>query len=173
MTGSSSSQTTSAPASIRRLAGPWVGLACWILLCFTPALFAAGAGPGAWYRSLNKPEWNPPNWIFGPVWTTLYLMMGIAAWRVWRRGGFAVNARPLGLFLVQLLLNAAWTPLFFRFHLLGWALAEMVVLWGFIAATIVAFYRRDRAAAYLLVPYLAWVSFATFLTFTLVRLNPS
>lgn len=82
-------------------------------------VLCGGRWPREWYRALSKPEWNPPNWIFGPVWTTLYLMMGIAAWRVWRRGGFAVNARPLGLFLVQLVLNAAWTPLFFCFHLLG------------------------------------------------------
>lgn len=173
MSTAASTQNSPIPARPHRLAGDGLALVCWIMLSFSPVFFAVGAGPGEWYRALSKPEWNPPNWIFGPVWTTLYLMMGIAAWRVWRRGGFAANARPLGLFLAQLVLNAAWTPIFFRFHLLGWALAEILLLWAFIAATIAAFFRRDKPAAYLLVPYLAWVSFASFLNFTLMRLNPS
>ena len=128
--------------------------------------------PGEWYASLNKPSWNPPAWIFGPVWTLLYTMMAVAAWLVWRRGGFAVHRKPLACFLVQLALNAAWTPLFFGLHQPGWAFAEIVLLWLAIVATLAAFWRVHRPAAWLLVPYLAWVSFATFLNFTLWQMNP-
>jgi tryptophan-rich sensory protein len=143
-----------------------------LLLCFV----AAGVGglfmPGEWYASLKKPAWNPPGWIFGPVWTALYTMMAVAAWRVWKCGGFTAQRRPLALFLVQLALNAAWTPLFFGLHRLGLAFAEMLLLWLAIAATLTEFYRVSRAAAWLLAPYLAWVSFAALLNFTLWRLNP-
>lgn len=144
----------------------------WIVLCFGAAAMGAGFGPGAWYASLNKPSFNPPNWIFGPVWTTLYLCMAIAAWRVSCRVPFPAAWRPLGLFLLQLALNAIWTPIFFGLHYLGWAFAEIVCLWGAILATILAFRKVDRVAMGLLVPYLAWVSFAAFLNFTLWRLNP-
>lgn len=148
-----------------------MGLLGWIGLSFLPTLCAIGMGPDGWYDALKKPSFNPPNWIFGPVWTTLYLMMGIAAWRVWRNGGFAAQRGPLGLFLVQLALNALWTPLFFRMHMLGVALLELIVLWLAIAATIRAFRRIDVPAAWLLAPYIAWVSFAGFLNGTLWYLN--
>jgi tryptophan-rich sensory protein len=105
------------------------------------------------------------------VWTALYAMMAVAAWRVWRRGGLAAQRRPLALFLGQLALNAAWTPLFFGLHRPGLAFAEMLLLWLAIAATLAAFRRVNRAAAWLLAPYLAWVSFAAVLNFTLWRLN--
>lgn len=127
--------------------------------------------PGEWYASLRKPAWNPPGWIFGPVWTALYTMMAVAAWMVWRHGGFTAQRRPLALFLLQLALNAAWTPLFFGWHRPGLAFAEIVLLWLAIAATLVAFRPVSRAAAWLLAPYLAWVSFATVLNLTLWRLN--
>lgn len=127
--------------------------------------------PGDWYAALAKPSWNPPGWLFGPVWSTLYAMMAVAAWLVWQRGEGGVRRRALGLYLGQLVLNAAWTPLFFGLHLMGIALAEMLLLWVMIAATIVAFHRVHRLAAWLLFPYLAWVSFAAVLNFTLWRLN--
>ncbi len=127
--------------------------------------------PGEWYASLRKPSWNPPGWIFGPVWTALYAMMAVAAWLVWRRGGFAAQRRPLGWFLAQLALNAAWTPLFFGLHWPGVAFAEIVLLWLAIVATLAAFRRVSRTATLLLVPYLLWVTFATVLNFTLWRLN--
>ena len=153
----------------RRLA---LGLVGWLVVCFLPAsLGAAFFMPGEWYVALKKPAWNPPPWIFGPVWTSLYAMMAVAAWLVWKRGGFAARRGPLALFLTQLVLNAAWTPLFFGLHQPGFACAEIVSLWLAIAATLAAFRPLSRAAAWLLAPYLAWVSFAAALNFALWRLN--
>ena len=149
----------------------WLALGGWLLLCFAAAALGAFFMPGEWYASLKKPSWNPPAWVFGPVWTALYAMMAAAAWLVWRRGGFASQCRPLVLFIVQLALNAAWTPLFFGLHWPAVAFVEIMLLWLAISATLVAFLGVSRLAAWLLVPYLAWVSFAAVLNFTLWRLN--
>jgi len=149
-----------------------LGLCGWVLLCFAAASLGAVFMPGEWYAALRKPSWNPPGWIFGPVWSVLYTMMAVAAWLVWQRRGFGAQRRPLGLFLVQLALNAAWTPLFFGLHRPGVAFAEIVLLWLAIAWTLATFWRVHRAAAWMLVPYLTWVSFAALLNFTLWRLNP-
>ena len=149
-----------------------LALVGWILLCFAAASPGGFFGPGEWYASLKKPAWNPPGWIFGPVWSALYTMMAVAAWLVWRQVGFAARRGPLLSFLVQLALNAVWTPLFFGLHWPGMAFAEISLLWLAIAWTIAAFVRVHRTAAWLLVPYLAWVSFATVLNGTLWRLNP-
>ena len=127
------------------------------------------APPGAWYATLAKPEWNPPSWIFGPVWTALYLMMAIAAWLVWKRDGWR---RPMWFYSGQLLLNAAWTPVFFAAHQIGLALIVITALWLAILCTLLAFLRISKPAGWLLVPYLAWVSFAAFLNYTLWRMNP-
>jgi tryptophan-rich sensory protein len=143
-----------------------------LAVCFSASVLGAFFTPGDWYAQLNKPSWNPPGWVFGPIWTLLYVMMAVAAWRVWNQGGFASQRRPLGLFFLQLALNAAWTPLFFGLRQPGIAFAEIVVLWMAIAGTIVAFRRADKIAAALLLPYLAWVSFASALNFSLWRLNP-
>jgi translocator protein len=158
---------TASPSRLKAV----LALAGWLLLCFSAASLGALFMPGDWYGALKKPSWNPPGWIFGPVWTALYAMMAVAAWLVWKRGGFAAQRRPLTLFLVQLALNAGWTPLFFGLHWSGLAFAEIVLLWLAIAATLVAFWPVCRTAALLLAPYLAWVSFATVLNFTLWRLN--
>ncbi len=147
------------------------GLIGWLLLCFAAAAGGAVFMPGEWYAGLNKPAWNPPGWLFGPVWSALYTMMAVAAWLVWRRGGFAAQRRPLRWFLAQLVMNAVWTPLFFGLHRPGVALAEILLLWLAIAATLVTFWPVSRAAAWLLAPYLAWVSFATVLNGTLWQLN--
>ncbi len=147
------------------------GLCGWLLLCFAAASLGALFMPGEWYATLKKPAWNPPGWVFGPVWSALYTMMAVAVWLVWRQGGFARQSRPLGLFLAQLVLNAAWTPLFFGLHRPGLAFAEILLLWLAIAWTITAFWPVHRVAAWLLVPYLAWVSFAAVLNGTLWRLN--
>jgi benzodiazapine receptor len=159
--------TTNKTVNLRLLA-----LAGWVLLCFTAAALGGVFMPGEWYASLKKPAWNPPGWIFGPVWTTLYTMMAVAAWLVWLQGGWKQQRRPLVIFLVQLALNALWTPLFFGLHWTGLAFAEIVLLWLAIAATLRAFWPVSRVAAWLLAPYLAWVGFAAVLNFTLWRLNP-
>ena len=148
-----------------------LALSGWLFVCFAaPAISGfVGAMPGEWYAALKKPSWNPPGWIFGPVWTALYLMMATAAWMVWKRIG---RGPVLTLYFVQLALNAAWTPMFFGAHEIGAALVIIGCLWGAIFKTLQAFLSVHRPAGLLLVPYLAWVSFATFLNFTLWRLNP-
>ncbi len=148
-----------------------VALLGWVLLTFCAPLFGTMAGPGEWYESLNKPSWNPPGWLFGPVWTVLYLMMAVAAWRVWRRGGWAPQGRALRWYLLQLLLNAAWTPVFFGLKNPGLGLVVILLLWLAIFLTQRQFAKVDRIAAVLLVPYGFWVSFATVLNATLWRLN--
>jgi len=146
-----------------------LALAGFIIITFCAPLAGMFSLPGAWYAALNKPAWNPPAWVFGPAWTLLYTLMAIAAWLVWKHDGWR---RPLKLYFVQLLLNAAWTPIFFGAHQLGWALVEIVLLWIAILLTLLAFHGVSRKAAWLMVPYLGWVTFATFLNFTLWRLNP-
>lgn len=144
------------------------GLAGIVLLTFCAPAAGMSSLPGAWYESLHKPAWNPPPWIFGPVWTFLYLVMAVAAWRVWKRTGWSV---PLWLYLVQLALNAAWTPVFFGAQAPGWALVVILLLWIAILTTMLSFLRFSMVSALMLVPYLAWVSFAAFLNFTLWRMN--
>lgn len=148
-----------------------LALVGWLLLTFLAPAAGAWTTSPAWYAELMKPSWSPPASLFGPVWTLLYVLMAVAAWLVWREGGWARQRRPLTLYLVQLVLNAAWTPIFFGLRQPGWALIEIIVLWLAILATMLAFARAQRIAAFLLVPYLAWVSFAAFLNFTLWRLN--
>ena len=109
--------------------------------------------------------------MFGPVWTTLYVMMAVAAWLVWKQAGVRDAAVPLALFGGQLVLNVAWSFIFFGLHQPGWACVEIVVLWLAIVATVVAFFRQSRGAGWLLLPYLAWVSFAAVLNFAIWRLN--
>lgn len=144
-----------------------------ILITFCAPAFGAFSLPGSWYAALSKPSWNPPSWVFGPAWTLLYTLMAVAAWLVWKRGGFGAQRRPLSLYFIQLALNAAWTPVFFGAHQLGAALAVIVALWVFIGLTLLHFWQVSRTAGLLFVPYLAWVSFATALNFTLWRLNPA
>lgn len=125
-----------------------------------------------WYATLNQPSFNPPSWIFGPVWTTLYLLMGIALYLVWEKGIKDAKAKQaVVLFGIQLVLNSLWSIIFFGLHNIPLALAEIVVLLAFIVATVVKFYRIRRLAAYLLLPYLAWSAFATFLTYSYWILN--
>jgi len=153
----------------------WAGLIIFVAVCFAVAgLGSLSTNPSIdnWYAALTKPSWNPPNWVFGPVWTILYLMMAIAAWLVWRRkGSVAAAAVPLALFAVQLLLNALWSYLFFGLHRPDLAFAEIVLLWAAILATMLAFRRAVPLAGWLLLPYLLWVTFAAFLNFTIWRLN--
>jgi tryptophan-rich sensory protein len=129
-------------------------------------------GEGSWYQQLAKPSWNPPGWLFGPVWTTLYILMGIAFYIVWKQPDATPNKKwAITLWVIQLVLNFCWTLIFFAAHEVGWALAEIIVLWLAILLTIFAFARISKVAAWLLVPYIAWVSFATILTATIWTLN--
>ena len=153
-----------------------IGLIVFVTLSFAaPALSAllSITSSGDWYRELNKPWFNPPGWIFGPVWTFLYATMGIAAWCVWRKSRRPDLVWPIGLFLFQLVLNALWTPLFFGMHRPGLALIDIIALWVAIVATAIAFYPISKAAAYLFLPYGLWVSFATLLNATIWWLNRS
>lgn len=144
--------------------GALVGLAAALGTVFVAMLLAGLAtsvGTGSdWYAELPKPFWTPPGWVFGPVWTVLYTLMGIAAWLVWRRAGWSGARRALVLFGLQLLLNVLWPLLFFTLHLTGWAALELVVLLLAILATARAFLRHSRAAAALLLPYAVWVGYA-------------
>ncbi len=149
-----------------------LGLIGWITLTFCAPLFSITSLPGSWYAGLKKPSWNPPPWIFGPAWTLLYILMACAAWMVWKRGGFKAQRVPLMLYLLQLALNAAWTPIFFGMHQMGAALAVIIALWITILYILLCFWRVSTLAGTFFVPYLAWVSFATFLNFTLWKLNP-
>lgn len=146
-----------------------LALAGFVLITFCAPLLSVFAKPDSWYADLTKPEWNPPSWIFGPVWTLLYLMMAVAAWLVWKRVGWH---RALVFYFIQLLLNAAWTPIFFGAHELGWALVVIILMWFAILLTIRTFFQISKPAGWMLAPYLAWVTFATFLNFTLWRMNP-
>jgi benzodiazapine receptor len=152
-----------------------LGLIGWILVSLAPGAVGVLATRHAreFYAELARPRWAPPGWLFGPVWTALYLMMGVAAWLVWRRAGWAGAAGGLSLFLAQLICNAAWSWLFFAWRRGAWALADILLLVGLIVATLLAFARVHRLAAVLFVPYLAWVIFATALTYAIWRANPS
>jgi tryptophan-rich sensory protein len=152
-----------------------LGLLAWVAASFAAGGLGAVASADAdvFYRQLAQPSWAPPAWLFGPVWSALYLLMGVAAWRVWRKHGFDGAGKVLWLFIVQLAANALWTWLFFRWRLGAVAFAEIVLLWVLIAATLVGFWRLDRVAGLLLVPYLAWVSYAAALSFTLWQANPA
>ena len=153
---------------------PWLVLALFVILSFGAAglggLFTASS-VGSWYAALRKPVWTPPSGVFGPVWSVLYLLMGVSAWLVWYRHGLRDAALPLALFVVQLILNAAWSGLFFGLQRPDLAFAEIVLLWGAILATTIAFGRATPGAGWLMLPYLLWVTFAAGLNFAIWRLN--
>jgi benzodiazapine receptor len=150
------------------------------LLLFLVVTFSAAAIGGyatttsvsTWFLTLQKPSWNPPPWVFGPVWTVLYASMAVAAWLVWQRrgAGVAVGA-ALAAYFVQLALNAAWSVAFFGLRRPGLALADIVLLWLAIAVCAVLFFRVSRVAGALMLPYLAWVSFASALNYSIWSLN--
>ncbi|MGG5810135.1 TspO/MBR family protein [Falsiroseomonas sp. CW058] len=137
--------------------------------CFAAATTGALFKPGAWYDRLDRPSWLPPDWLFPVAWSVLYVMIAVAAWLVWRADGFGP---PLWLWWLQLALNAAWSVLFFGIRRLGLAFAEAVALWASILGCILAFAPVSPAAAWLMVPYLAWVSFACVLNWSMWRRNP-
>ena len=148
-----------------------LGLVGWLAVAFIAAWIGSRYMPGAWYASLAKPTWNPPNYLFGPVWTVLYVLMAVAAWLVWRKVGFSGASAALILFVVQLALNALWSYLFFGQHRLDLAFIDIVVLWAAIIVVAALFWRVDHVAGELMVPYILWVSFASYLNYVLWRLN--
>lgn len=127
--------------------------------------------PGPWYAALAKPGWTPPDWLFGPAWAVLYVMIAFSGWLVWQKVGFAGAALPFGLYVLQLLLNASWSAVFFGLKRMDLAFGVLVVLWLAIAVNIAAFLAIDSTAGFLLVPYLCWVTFAGALNLTVWRLN--
>jgi tryptophan-rich sensory protein len=154
--------------------------ASWLALLVSVGVTSAAAAiaarssvtSAAFYAQLDKPAWAPPPWLFGPVWSVLYLLMALAAWRTWRAAGTSARG-ALALYGAQLVLNALWTWLFFERHVGLWATIEVALLWAAILATLLAFRRHDRPAALLLAPYLAWVSFASALTVSVWQRNPA
>jgi translocator protein len=152
-----------------------LGLGLWLFATLLTGGIGAFASVNAasFYRQLTQPVWAPPAWLFGPVWSVLYVLMAISAWLVWKKHRFHGAATALGLFASQLIFNALWTWLFFAWKLGAVALVEIGVLWLLIACTTLLFWRLHRLAAVLLMPYLAWVSFAAALNFSLWRLNPT
>jgi translocator protein len=131
--------------------------------------FATTPAIPTWYAGLAKPEFSPPNWIFAPVWTLLYLLMGVALWLVWEKRGWGA---PVVVFLIQLVLNIAWSFIFFGMHLPLWAFAEIVLLWLMILICTVQFWRITPVAGIIMLPYLGWVSFAAVLNYAIHSLNP-
>lgn len=151
-----------------------LGLIGWLVVCFAASGIGAVASLEArsFYGELIQPAWAPPSWLFGPVWTALYALMGVAAWLVWREGGFTRHGRALALFLLQLVINALWSWLFFAWHQGALAFADISLLWLLVLATLLAFWQVRPAAGLLLVPYLLWVSFAGALNWAVWHLNP-
>jgi len=160
--------------AVRTRAGDLLGLGGFLVLCL--AISAIGGwvtadSVGTWYRTLQKPVFNPPDWVFAPVWILLYLLIALAGWRVWRRVGLSGARAGMVAYSAQLALNLAWSFLFFGGRLIGIALAEILLLLVVIGVNAVLFWRVDRLAGWLLVPYVAWVAFACVLNFALWRLN--
>jgi translocator protein len=151
-----------------------IGLIVWVAVCLGAGFVGSRFNIGSvetWYPTLSKPAWTPPAWVFAPVWTTLYCLMGIAAWLVWRRAGWTAAKVPLILFAIQLALNIAWSGIFFGLRSPAWAYGEIVLLWFAIAATTTQFWLVSKAAGGLMVPYIAWVSFAAALNFAIWQMN--
>ncbi|MDD2785715.1 MAG: tryptophan-rich sensory protein [Patescibacteria group bacterium] len=146
-----------------------------ILICELAGVIGAvftTSSIGGWYSGLIKPDFSPPNWIFGPVWTTLYFLMGVAAYLIWNKGLNRKSVKiALSFFIAQLILNIFWSIIFFGLHSPGGAMIEIVFLWLTILATIITFYKIFRPAAWLLVPYILWVSFAGYLNYSIWILN--
>ena len=147
----------------------WKSLIVFILITAVAAATGTISQPDAWFNALAKPSFMPPTWLFAPAWSVLYFLMAVAAWRVYRVEGIRA---AIVLWFAQLVANAAWTPLFFGLHHVDFALADILALVVLLVATTIAFFRRDRIAGSLLVPYLAWVCFATALTYAIWKLNP-
>ena len=151
-----------------------IGLVAWLAVSFVAAAIGSVASvhAGSFYAQLVRPEWAPTAGVFGPVWSVLYALMGVAAWLIWRVGGYRPARPALSLFLVQLAVNALWSWLFFGWHQGALAFADIVLLWVLIVATLIAFWRIRPLAGAMLIPYLLWVSFAAALNYSVWQGNP-
>ena len=162
--------STDAPGRARHA----VALVVWLVICFAAPAVGAGAmsgGGGGWYAALAKPVWTPPAWVFGPVWTLLYVLMALGAWLVWLRPASRCRTVALSAFLLQLALNAAWTPIFFGAQRIGWAMVVLAMLWVALLVTVVLFWRVRALAGVSQLPYLLWVSYAATLNAGIWWLN--
>jgi benzodiazapine receptor len=154
----------------------WLGLVALIVLCLSAGFIGAIAtrhSVRTWYPTLRKPKGTPPSWVFAPVWTTLYIVMAIAAWLVWREVGWEIGKHALIMFLGQLALNVAWSGIFFGGRQPGLAMGEIIILWLAILCTGLMFHYLLPLAGMLMLPYLMWVTYATYLNFGIWRLNPA
>ncbi len=152
-----------------------------IIKCILSLVFIIGMGSlggiftvaeiPTWFAGLNKPSFNPPNWLFGPVWTLLYTLMAISFYLIWKQIDSPQKNKAILLFIIQFSLNFCWSIIFFKFHLIGWALVEILVMWIFILLTILHFWKLSKTASILLWPYLFWVSFASILNAAIYKLN--
>ncbi len=158
-----------ANSNTRRTLPAAIALLVFVLLSFSASLTGYFFPPGEWYASLNRPAFAPPNWVFGPVWTVLYILIALSGWLVWRQVGW--RSRQVALWGVQMLLNALWTPLFFGLNWLALAAVEMALLWIAILACMAAFRHVSTTASWLMAPYLLWVSFALLLNLGFWWLN--
>lgn len=153
----------------------YIKLIASIIICnaagFIGSIFTFSAIPN-WYQTLIKPDFNPPNWIFGPVWTTLYILMGVSLYLIWNKGiKTKYEKTAIGIFSIQLVLNAIWSILFFGLKSPLYAFIEIIFLWIFIVLSIIYFYKISKPASYLLIPYICWVSFASVLNYFILILN--
>jgi len=149
--------------------GIW--LLSWILICSLAGIFGAQFEPGTWYELLEKPSWTPPSAVFPIVWPILYIMMGVAAWLMWRMKEVSLTGPEFRWFFVQLILNALWSWIFFGMHLIATGLAEILLLWVAVAFSVMLFWRRNKIAGALLIPYWLWISYASALNFAIWQLN--
>jgi benzodiazapine receptor len=148
-----------------------LGLFFWVILTFSVAYVSSQFEPGTWYGTISKPSWTPPGWVFGPVWSLLYLAMSVSAWLVWRHRKRESVVLPLGLYVLQLIVNGLWSWLFFGRQLIGVALIDLLVLVLLVIVTSATFFRVNRKAGVLLIPYLLWICFAAALNFQIWSLN--
>lgn len=146
-------------------------LVFWLVLSAIVAWVGATFQSGEWYLQLNKPSWTPPGWLFGPVWTYLYITMAVAVWLVWKRGGWSRNSFALSLYVVQLVFNGLWSWIFFGEHLIGIALIDIILLLITIVTVMILFWKRNRIAGLLFVPYVLWGAFASVLNFRIWQIN--
>ena len=157
------------PVLLYRSKNVWLGLTAWLCLCLGVGLSGSYFQSAQWYQVLIKPHWAPPADVYAPVWTLLYLLMGVAAWLVWKNYGFRRARTALSVFFLQLVLNALWTPAFFGLHNMVLALGLLILLWIALVFNIVLFAKIHRVAALLLLPYIAWVTSAGALNIVLIQ----